>query len=148
MSDSRKEVPRVTSELVNQLGSTKKADEWRRIARDLVSPLSMYWDVHPHSAMEMLESAVRELPVSVAQPMVREVVREWRKNPSYDALAGGSAGHCYLSALILSDNYDLAEPELVKAELSGCLKKELAENRNWRDAEEKRRLLIRITDSV
>jgi hypothetical protein len=100
-----------THELVDQLRETQNAEEWRRISIELVPLLTAYWDVHPHSAMEMLESTVNNLPVSLANPLVRAVVRGWKQRPNYNPDAGGNAGHCYLAALILSENFDLAEPE-------------------------------------
>ncbi len=115
--------------LVRLLEASEDLDEWANILTELTPMLIAYWDYHPHSAMEALEQAVLNLSVELSKPLVREVVSAWRKKPNYDPNRGGSAGHCYLSALILSDNFDLAEYPWAEKELPSALEKEL----NYRD---------------
>jgi hypothetical protein len=91
--------------------------------------------------MEMLEYTVNNLTVSMANPLVRSVVRGWRQRPNYSPDAGGNADHCYLAALILSENYDLAEPEWA----SRVLRKRSEWMRHGtRDEERKRDLIAAI----
>ena len=125
------------SELTKQLRSSEDPGEWRRLAAELIPVLTEYWDVHPHSAMEMLEYTVHNLTVDLANPLVRTVVLAWRKKPDYSPDAGGAADHCYLSALILSENYDLAEHPWVERVLPSTLRKELNSPREMRDRERK-----------
>lgn len=105
------EVRMQTHKEADLLRQTEDPSEWRVISIELIPLLTAYWDVHPHSAMEMLEYTVNNLPVSLANPLVRTVVRGWKQRPNYSPDAGGNADHCYLAALILSENFDLAEPE-------------------------------------
>jgi hypothetical protein len=94
--------------------------------------------------MEMLEVFAHCLPVDLAHPLVRSVVLGWREKPTYDPDAGGSADHCYMSALILSENYDLAEHPWAERVLPPTLDKELNYERPMRDADRKRALVQRI----
>jgi hypothetical protein len=135
------EVRTQTSKLVKQLRLSEDPAEWRRLSTELVPLLIAYWDVHPHSAMEMLQSTVNNLPVNLANPLVRSVVRDWQKRPSYDPEAGGSADHCYLAALILSENYDLAEPEWA-ARVLPRMPKDVRSG--TRDEERKRGLIVAL----
>ena len=106
-----------------------------------------YWDEHPHSAMEMLEATVKNLSIELAKPLVREVVLAWRNKPGYDPNAGGNADHCYLSALILSDNFDLAEHPWVERVLPKTLNKELNYKTERRDYDRKFALLKTVQDA-
>ncbi len=130
-----------TSKLVSLLQSSEDPDEWANISTELIPMLVAYWDEHPHSAMEMLEVTVHSLPIELAKPLVCEVVLAWRNKPDYDPDAGGSADHCYLSALILSDNFDLAEHPWVERVLPQTLNKELNYKREMRDYDRKFALL-------
>jgi hypothetical protein len=98
-----------TTDVLREIEKSDDRDAIRSLAEQLVPLLVAYWDVSPHSAMESLLSAARDLPLALAHPVVRMVVRGWRQKPTYDPTAGGSADHCYLAALIFSENYDLAE---------------------------------------
>lgn len=135
------------SELTSQLQSSEDPAEWRRISAELIPIVTAYWDVHPHSAMEVLEYAVLHLPVDLAHALVRSVVLAWRKKPSYSPDAGGAADHCYLSALILSENYDLAEHPWVERVLPGSLDKDLKWSREMRDRERKLALIRALQQS-
>lgn len=98
-----------TTDVLREIGKSDDPDALRLLAEQLVPLLVAYWDATPHSAMESLLSAARDLPLALAHPAVRMVVRGWRQKPTYDPTAGGGADHCYLAALIFSENYDLAE---------------------------------------
>jgi hypothetical protein len=135
------EIPMAASKLVNQLRTSEDPKEWRKLSVDLIPILTAYWDVHPHSAMEVLESAVHSLPLELAHPLVRTVVLAWRKKATYSPDAGGAADHCYLSALILSENYDLADHTWAKRVLPYALDKDLKYRREMRDREPKLALL-------
>ena len=130
-----------TSKLVSLLQASEDPDEWAHISTKLIPVLIAYWDEHPHSAMEMLEVTVKNLSIELAKPLVREVVLAWRNKPDYDPDAGGNADHCYLSALILSDNFDLAESPWVKRVLPKTLEKELKYKREMQDYDRKFALL-------
>ena len=138
---SEVDIRRQTSELVSLLQVSEDPNEWANISIELIPMLIAYWDEHPHSAMEMLEVTVRNLPIKLAKPLVRGVVLAWRNNPDYDPDAGGSADHCYLSALILSDNFDLAESPWVERVLPYTLDKDLNYKSKMRDYDLKIALL-------
>lgn len=123
MEDS--EVRDVASELVKRIDRSDDESELRELAGELAPVLVAYWDVHPHSAMEMLESSVLRLPLSLSHALVRKVVSGWREKETYDPEAGGSADHCYLSALMLSENFELADRPWVDTVLPYTLDKEL-----------------------
>ncbi len=97
--------------------------------------------------MEMLEATVKNLSIELAKPLVREVVLAWRNKPGYDPNAGGNADHCYLSALILSDNFDLAEHPWVERVLPKTLNKELNYKTERRDYDRKFALLKTVQDA-
>jgi hypothetical protein len=137
----RKRGTKTASHLVNQLRTSDDANEWRKLSMDLIPIFTAYWDVHPHSAMEVLEAAVHNLPLELAHPLVRTVVLAWRKKATYSPDAGGTADHCYLSALILSENYDLAEHPWAKRVLPYTLDKDLRYRREMRDRGRKLALL-------
>lgn len=145
------EVRAQVSTLSKRLDNTDDPREWKTIALELVPPMIDYWDVHAHSAMEMLEVCAMRLPVSLAHALVRSVVLGWRKKPTYSPDAGGSADHCYLSALILSENFDLAEhPWIENRVLSYTLDKELKYSRfnRMRDGARKEEIVRAIAASV
>ncbi|MDE0469878.1 MAG: hypothetical protein OYL97_22765 [Candidatus Poribacteria bacterium] len=129
------------SKLVSLLQASEDPDEWAHISTELIPILIAYWDEHPHSAMEMLEITVNNLSIELAKPLVREVILAWRNKPDYNPDAGGNADHCYLSALILSDNFDLAEYPWVERVLPKTLNKELNYKREMRDYDRKFALL-------
>jgi hypothetical protein len=79
--------------------------------------------------MELLEYCTMQLPVSLAHAFVRKVVLGWREKATYNPDAGGNADHCYLSSLILSENFDLAERPWVDRVLPYTLDKELNHSR-------------------
>ena len=138
-----------TWSLVEQLRRSGCTDEWERISDDIEAPLISYWDVDPHSAMEALEQTVLSLPVDLARPLVCRVVSGWKRNPSYSPDAGGNADHCYLSALILSDNYQLADRDWARLVLPRTLKKETRyrNESTVRDYGRKRKLVRVIQDA-
>jgi hypothetical protein len=100
--------------------------------------------------MEMLEVSTMRLPLSLAHAFVRKVVLGWRKKATYNADAGGGADHCYLSALILSENYDLAEHPWAERVLPYTLDKELKYPRfdRMRDAARKEAIVRAIAAST
>jgi hypothetical protein len=112
------------SDLIQRIGSAGNAPEARSLAEHVVPGLIAYWDRHPHSAMEVLEWAVREMPLALSHAVARRVVEAWKRKPTYDPDAGGSADHCFLSALILSENLDLADPEWARRLLPRTLQKD------------------------
>lgn len=118
-----------TSELSGKLNNSEDPSEWRELAHELAPLMVDYWDIHPHSAMEMLEYSAMRLPLSLAHAFVRKVVLGWRQKETYNPDAGGGADHCYLSALILSENFDLAERPWVDRVLPYTLEKELKYSR-------------------
>ena len=130
-----------TGQLMSLLCASEDPNEWANISAELTPVLIAFWDVQSHSAMECLEQAVLNLSVELAKPFVREVVLAWRNKPDYDPDAGGNADHCYLSALILSDNFDLAEYPWVEKVLPKTLEKELNYKREMRDYDRKFALL-------
>lgn len=139
------------SQLAQLLRETEDPKEWMRITQELVEPMIAYWDVHPHSAMEMLEVCTMALPVAVAHAFVRNVVLGWRKKPTYSPDAGGSADHCYLSALIFSENFDMAEhPWVDQRVLRYTLDKELNYSRfdRMRDGVRKEHIIREIAASA
>ncbi len=138
------------SNLTGRLSKTEDPVQWRELSEQLVPVLIAYWDVHPHSAMEMLEAATLRLPLSLAHAMVRTVVTEWKKKPNYAPTAGGGADHCYLSALILSENFDLADRPWAATVLPQTLDKELNYPRfeRMRDGERRQALVREIAVSV
>jgi hypothetical protein len=131
------------SELTRQLEQSQESDEIRQLAQQLIPVLIAYWDVHPHSAMEMLEWTVMCLPLPLSHAVTRKVVAGWKAKETYDPQAGGSADHCYLSALILSENFDLADRPWVDEVLPTTLRKELKYPRweRMRDAEPREALV-------
>lgn len=112
------------SQLIGRLRTLPESREVRSLAESMVPRLIDYWDKHPHSAMELLECAVREMPLALSHAVVRRVVEAWKRKPSYDPDAGGNADHCFLSALVLSENLDLADPEWVRRVLPKTLRKD------------------------
>lgn len=134
-------------ELLELLRASEDPNEWANISTELTPMLTAYWDYHPHSAMEVLEQAVLNLSVELAKPLVRDVVLAWRKKPTYRPDAGGSADHCYLSALILSDNSDLAEYPWAEGVLPRTLDKELNDRDRMRDYDRKRVLVRNVQHS-
>lgn len=144
------DVPAKVREFSNQLTDAKDANERREIARKLVPLMDAYWDLHPHSAMEMLQYIVMRLEVSLASAFVRQVVSGWKRKDSYDPTAGRSADHCYLSALILSENYDLADQPWAQEVLPRTLSKELNYSRfdEMRDGDRKEAIIRSIASSV
>lgn len=143
------EVRRKTWQLLELLRDSENPDEWIDISTELTTLLAMYWDIHPHSAMEALEQTVLSLPIKLAKPLVSKVVQTWKSKSNYDPDAGGSADHCYLSALILSDNYALADQPWAKQILTRVLEKEMRPPKygpnhrasNMRDYDQKQELV-------
>jgi len=139
------------SALAQRLQKTENPQEWKSIAHELVPLMIEYWDLHPHSAMEMLEVCTMYLPVPLAHAFVRKIVLGWRQNPTYAPTAGGGADHCYLSALIFSENYDLAEHPWVEGRvLQYTLDKELSYSRfeRMRDGARKEEIIRAIAEAV
>lgn len=138
------------SELVALLEKTEDPKERHALANEVVPVLVAYWDVHPHSAMEMLEYTTFRLELSIAHAVVRSVVQEWKKKPTYDPTAGGSADHCYMSALILSENYDLADQPWGQEMLFETLGKELHYSRfeRMRDSQKREEIVRGIARDV
>jgi len=115
------EVFATTSDMLRAIRESDDPEALRSLAEHLVPLLVAYWDAHPHSAMESLLGAARDLPLGLAHPVVRMVVQGWRGKPTYDPTAGTGAQWCYLAALILSENYDLAEHPWADDLLAGTL---------------------------
>jgi len=134
-------VPGRVSAIAARIRESEDIEEWRKLSVDVAPLMIAYWDVHPHSAMEMLEVFAHCLPVDLAHSLVRSVVLGWREKPKYDPDAGGTADHCYMSALILSENYDLAEHPWAERVLPHTLDKELNYERPMRDTDRKRALV-------
>ena len=114
---------------------------WQAEYSRLVPLLKASWS-HPHSAMELLECAAEVFPLALAKELVYEVVREWKEQPSYGWAAGGSASHCYLSALLLTGNVALADPELIAKYHDEVLRKARNPRARTRDADTKTNLLV------
>jgi hypothetical protein len=144
-----KEVRGQAGSLADRLKEAEDLEEWRDLSRQLIPLMIAYWDVHPHSAMEMLEYCTMQLPVSLAHAFVRKVVLGWREKATYNPDAGGAADHCYLSALILSENFDLAEHPWVDRVLPYTLDKELNYSRfeRMRDGARKEAIVRAIATS-
>jgi hypothetical protein len=122
---TRDEISSEITRLTHRLSELTEPEELRQRSQKLIPVLTDYWDLHPHSAMEWLESVTKALPLPLAHATVRQVVTAWKRKPTYDPDAGGSADHCYLSALILSENYDLADQPWAARVLPSTLDKEL-----------------------
>jgi len=122
-------MPHSRADLVRLLNHARHTTDQLKLANQLVEDFNAQWDEHPHSAMERLEWVVKELPLALSHALARRIVENWKQKPSYRPDAGGSADHCYLSALILSANYDLADPAWAKNVLPYTLDKELGGDR-------------------
>lgn len=103
-------------ELIQKVENSDDPNVWKEEYQNILPILKQYWDKHPHSAMEYLLGAAEFFPLDMAEILVREVIRDWKKRSDYSWEAGGSAEHCFLSALFLTGNYDLAE----KAHIMKC----------------------------
>lgn len=148
---AKQEVSSRVSELAQGLEHTEDLQRLKVITRELIPWMIAYWDEHPHSAMEMLEFCTMRLPVSIAHAFVRKVVLGWRQKPTYTPDAGGNADHCYLSALIFSENYDLAEHPWVESRvLRSTFDKELKYPRfdRMRDGTRKEQIIRAIADAA
>ena len=143
------DVSQRASSLCRELRELENPRDLPRIAKELTEVMSAYWGVHPHGAMEMLEVCVKLLPLPLAHAVVRRVVQVWHQEDSYDPKAGGSADHCYLSALILSENFDLADRPWVEDVLPKTLEKELSSSRfsGMRDGKKKEALVRGLVTS-
>ena len=117
------------------------------MAEDLVPLLVDCWYQSPHNAMELLVLAATELPLELAHPVVRLVHRGWLEAPTYDPSAGGNADHCYLAALILSDNFDLA-PQPWARDVLPKTTYWLSRTKDMPDAEQKHTLMASVHESV
>jgi hypothetical protein len=135
------EVSQRIGEIARYVREEDNIDVLRELCGPLVSLMITYWDITPHGSMEMLEVFARELPVSLGHGLVRRVVLGWREKQTYDPTAGGSADHCYLSALILTENYDLAEHPWAEQLLRSTIDKERYYGRTMRDGDRKRALV-------
>lgn len=147
---NRETIPQETWEILKEIKDIASHHEVREKCNRLVPLLIAYWDIHPHSAMESLEYAARVLPLSIAHSVVRQTVMAWRQKSTYDPDAGGNANHCYLSALILSENYDIAEHPWADNILNKTLRKDLDPTygrRDMRDADAKLELVKRLHQS-
>jgi len=135
--------------LTGRLPEVTKPEELRQLGQQLIPLLTEYWDHHPHSAMECLERVATVLPLPLAHAIVRQIVAAWKKKPTYDPDAGGPADHCYLSALILSENFDLADQAWAARVLPSTLSKELKYRRFDRmpDGPAREALVRAIADS-
>jgi hypothetical protein len=122
---SGEDVRSQASSLSKKLEQLEDEQELKETTEQLIPVMIAYWDVHPHSAMEMLEYSTMRLPLPLSHAFVRKVVLGWRQKANYDADAGGGADHCYMSALILSENFDLAEHPWADRVLPYTLDKEL-----------------------
>ena len=136
--------------LVGLIDKSEDPKEWMNYTKELIPWMILYWDVNPHGAMEMLEYTTMRLPISLAHAFVRRVVIGWRAKETYNPNAGGGAGHCYLSALILSENFDLAEDALLEQVLTYTLDKELNYSRfdRMRDGVRKEAIVRSIATSI
>lgn len=118
---TEEDISRNLWQILKSLENLNDDSRWKAHKTKIVSLLSDYWDFHPHSAMEMLAVIATKCPFSILGSIVREVVTNWRAKPTYSWSEGGSADHCFLYALIVSDNSDLAEPQLM-AKCKGNMK--------------------------
>lgn len=136
--------------LVDLIDQSENPNDWNKHTKELIPWMILFWDVHPHSAMEILEFTTMRLPISLAHAFVRKVVLGWRAKDTYNAYAGGGAGHCYLSALIFSENFDLAEDPWLETVLTYTLDKELNYSRfdRMRDSVRKEAIVRSIAASV
>ena len=105
-------------ELIHQVGvDGTPSNEWMIEFAD--------WDRNPHNAMEYIELAAEILPLKKAKSFVRHIVEIWKTKSTFPGETGGSAGHCLLSALVLSDNRDLTKYiPWASSRMSGVLVKE------------------------
>lgn len=131
------EIPEILREVENTNDLTVLDDKYQ----DILPKLKKYWDVHPHSSMEYLQNAAEKFPLEIARKLIREVVLDWKKRPNYSWQAGGNADHCFLSALFLTGNYDLAEKDLILKNGNSILRKAEDYGIRVKDAEEKIKLL-------
>jgi len=137
-----------TSELARKLKDVAVAEQ-REMADELVTLLIEYWDLHPHSAMEMLQAVTLRLPLSLAHVQVATVVDAWKQKPNYAPTAGGNADHCYLEALILSENLDREDPQWYASVLPRYLQYGLTRDFAAMPDGEKRLNIVRtLADSI
>ncbi len=138
----------MSSEIWESICKIEKTNDIELIAaeRDFVCPKAKeFWNDHPHSAMELLECIAEVYPIKVAHALVREIVLDWQSRKNYSWKAGGSADHCFLSALLLTGNGDLADDDFISKCLDSVIKKaEHPRNRN-KDSKEKVALLRKFS---
>lgn len=118
----REQLQQQFREYLDHLEKAPPPGRERELIAGLARVVISFWDVHPHSAMEMLWYAVERVGLESSHALGRLVVRGWQAKPGYSPDAGGNADHCYLSALLLSNNFDLAEQSWVQG---------ILERNNW-----------------
>jgi len=119
------EVLRLTWNMIRAAEHTDDEKQLHQLAGDLVELIVTTWgDANPHNAMESLEGAAIALPFPFAHTVIREATLAWRKRPDYNPEAGGNADHCYLSALAMTENYDLAEHPWADRVATKCVQKD------------------------
>lgn len=101
------------SDLIMAQRKTPEIDTPQSTIEKIIVNLIDGWKEGPHSSMELLVCAAEAYPLPIANRIVREVVSNWKVRDDYSWSAGGSADHCYLAALCLTANSDLADTDLV-----------------------------------
>lgn len=101
------------NELIMDYRSTPEYPPSDQTVHKVIKSLIEGWSEGPHSSMELLVCAADAYPLPIANKIVKNVVTAWKGHPDYSWVAGGSADYCYLAALCLSANGNLAEPGLV-----------------------------------
>lgn len=102
------------SDLIMSQRDTLGVDITPSTEDEIVSNLIEGWQEGPHSSMELLVCAAETYSLPIANRIVRKVVTNWKQRDDYSWSAGGSADHCYLAALCLTANSDLADVSLVE----------------------------------
>jgi hypothetical protein len=133
--------------LIRRAEAVQDETELKDMAGKLAPMIIASWDVSPYSAMETLEGTTLALPLNLARTVIKESVEGWRRKPNYKASAHNDAGHCYLSALILSGNYDMAEHPWADGLLAYVLDKDTSPSyvpRKMKDRDKKMALLMAL----
>jgi len=128
------------SELWDSICRVEKSDDSRVISSEgtfIVPKAKKFWDQSPHGAMETLECIAEVFPIAMAKEIVREIVLDWKSRPNYSWRAGGSADHCFLSALLLSGNGDLADDDFLEECLKSVVEKARSPRSRTKDVLEK-----------
>lgn len=139
------------SELWESIRRVEKSDNPDVIASErafIVPKAKEYWDQHPHSAMETLECIAEVFPIDIAKEIVREIVLDWKSRPNYSWRAGGSADHCFLSALLLTGNADLADDEFLDKCFGSVIEKASRPRSRTKNIREKSALVKEVAQKM